>query len=140
MAKIEKFEDIKAWQKARDLVKEVYRVCGVERYKKDYNLIDQTRSSAISIMANIAEGYARRTNKEFINFLGMAHASAAELQSHLYVALDQRYISDQDFRVLYSLAGEVSKMIQGFISYLKNFQTSQLSNSELLNSQLKRKD
>jgi len=131
MAKIEKFEDIEAWQKARNLVKEVYRVCGFERYKKDYNLIDQTRSSAISIMANIAEGYARRTNKEFINFLGMAHASAAELQSHLYVALDQRYISDQDFRIIYSLADQVSKMIQGFITYLKNSQTPKLKNSQL---------
>ncbi|MBO8130962.1 MAG: four helix bundle protein [Candidatus Marinimicrobia bacterium] len=131
MAKIEKFEDIEAWQKARSLVKEVYRVCGFERYKKDYNLIDQTRSSAISIIANIAEGYARRTNKEFINFLGMAHASAAELQSHLYVALDQRYISDQDFRIIYSLADQVSKMIQGFITYLKNSQTPKLKNSQL---------
>jgi len=129
MAKIEKFEDIKAWQKAKNLVKEVYRICGVERYKKDYNLIDQTRRSAISIMANIAEGFARRTNKEFINFLGMAHASAAELQSHLYVALDQKYISDQDFKTLYSLASEVSKMIQGFITYLRNPQTPKLFNS-----------
>jgi len=129
MAKIEKFEDIKDWQKAKNLVKEVYRICGVERYKKDYNLIDQTRRSAISIMANIAEGFARRTNKEFINFLGMAHASAAELQSHLYVALDQKYISDQDFKTLYSLASEVSKMIQGFITYLRNPQTPKLFNS-----------
>ena len=129
MAKIERFEDIEAWQKARQLVKEVYRVCRVESYKKDYSLIDQTRRSAISIMANIAEGFARRTNREFINFLGMAHASAAELQSHLYVALDQRYISDRDFKVLYSLTSEVSKMIQGFITYLRNSQTPNLQNS-----------
>lgn len=135
MAKIEKFEDIETWQKARELVKEIYKVCGVESYKKDYNLIDQTRRAAISIMANIAEGFARRTNKEFINFLGMAHASAAELQSHLYVALDQKYILDKDFRTLYSLTDEVSKMIQGFIIYLRNSRTLKLQNS-----QLKRKD
>ncbi|OHB48661.1 MAG: hypothetical protein A2106_02180 [Planctomycetes bacterium GWF2_40_8] len=92
MGKIEKFEDIEAWKMARKLVKEIYFVCKVESYNKDYNLIDQTRRTAISIMANIAEGFARRTNKEFTNFLGIAHASAAELQSHLYVALDQDYI------------------------------------------------
>ncbi len=131
MAKIERFEDIEAWQKARKLVKEVYRVCRVESYKRYYSLIDQTGRAAVSIMANIAEGFARRTNKEFINFLGMAHASAAELQSCLYVALDQKYISYQDFRTLYSLADEVSKMIQGFISCLRNSQTPKLLNSQL---------
>jgi len=120
MGKIRKFEDIEAWQKSRGLVKEVYRLCKVDSYKMDYNLIDQTRSSAVSIMANIAEGFARRTNKEFINFLGVAHASTAEFQSHLYVALDQHYMSDKDFKVLYHKAEEISKMIQGFINYLKN--------------------
>ena len=129
MAKIEKFEDIIAWQKARILVREIYRLCSVESYKKDFNLIDQTRSSAISIMANIAEGFARRTNKEFINFLGIAHASAAELQSHLYVALDKNYISNKDFKLLYNKTEEVSKMIQGFANYLKNSKTPILSNS-----------
>lgn len=129
MSKIEKFEDIVAWQKARQLVKEVYGVCGFDSYKKDYNLIDQTRRSAISIMANIAEGFARRTNKEFINFLGMAHASAAELQSHLYVALDQNYISKHDFTILYKMAEEISKMIQGFANYLRNSKTPKLANS-----------
>jgi len=130
MATIEKFEDIEAWQKARRLVKEVSRVSRVESYRKDYNLIDQTKRAAISIMANIAEGFARRTNKEFINFLGMAHASAAELQLNLYVALDQEYILDKDFRNLYSLADEVSKIIQSFIVYLRNSQTPKLSNSK----------
>lgn len=130
MGKIERFEDIEAWQKARKLVKEVYRVCRVESYKKDYSLVDQTRRAAVSIMANIAEGFARRTNREFINFLGMAHASSAELQSHLYVALDQSYVSEKDFKILYSLADEVSKMIQGFISYLQNSLTPKLPNSK----------
>lgn len=129
MAKIEKFEDIAAWQKARILVREIYRSCSIESYKKDFNLIDQTRRSAISIMANIAEGFARRTNKEFINFLGIAHASAAELQSHLYVALDQNYILNKDFKLLYNKTEEVSKMIQGFANYLKNSKTSILNNS-----------
>ena len=118
MAKIKRFEDIEAWQKARELVKEVYRVCRVESYKKDYNLIDQTRRAAVSIMANIAEGFARRSKKEFANFLNIAHGSVAEVQCHLYVALDQNYIGQQDFMILYEKADEVSKMIQGFINYL----------------------
>lgn len=116
MAKIKRFEDIKAWQKARELVKEVYRVCGVKSYKGDYNLIDQTRGAAVSIMANIAEGFGRRSKKEFANFLNIAHGSVAEVQCHLYVALDQNYIGQQDFKILYEKADEVSKMIQGFIN------------------------
>lgn len=120
MSKIRRFEDIKAWQKARELVKEVYRVCRVESFKRDYSLIDQIRRASISIMANIAEGFARRTSKEFINFLGMAHASAAEMQSHLYVALDQSYITGEKFQKLYSEAEEISRMIQGFSKYLRS--------------------
>jgi len=119
VAKIERFEDIEAWKKARLLVREIYQVCNPENYQRDYNLIDQTRRSAVSIMSNIAEGFARRTKKEFINFLGIAHASAAELQSHLYVALDQKYIFHSEFSLLYRETNEVSKMIQGFINYLK---------------------
>lgn len=80
-------------------------------------------------MANIAEGFARRTNKEFINFLGIAHASAAEFQSHLYVALDQNYISNNDFELLYKMAEGTSKLIQGFINYLSKTKTMILSNS-----------
>jgi len=120
MGKIERFEDIVAWRKARRLVQEIYRICNIQNYNKDYGLIDQTRRAAISIMANVAEGFARRTKKEFINFLGIAHASAAELQSHLYVALDQGYISNDEFKFIYTMVDEVSRIIQGFIKYLKN--------------------
>ncbi|MDH5684680.1 MAG: four helix bundle protein, partial [candidate division WOR-3 bacterium] len=116
------------WKKARILVKRVYEVTRVESFRKDYNLIDQMIRSAISIMANIAEGFARRTHKEFINFLGMAHGSTAELQSHLYVALDQNYLLDKNFNELYTSADEVSKLIQGFSNYLRNLRTPKLSN------------
>lgn len=119
-------EDIEAWQKARLLVSEIYLVCNPEKFHKDYNLIDQTRRSAVSIMSNIAEGFARRTSKEFINFLTIAHASAAEVQSHLYIAFDQKYISPTKFSTLYKKIDEISKMIQGFINYLK---TSKLQDS-----------
>lgn len=74
-------------------------------------------------MSNIAEGFARRTNKEFANFLVIAHGSAAELQSHLYIALDQRYISENEFSDMYNEVDEVLRIIQGFSSYLRNFNT-----------------
>lgn len=129
MGKIGKFEDIEAWQKARVLVQKAYGTCRIDSYGKDYSLVNQTRRAAVSIMANIAEGFARRTNKEFINFLGVSHASAAELQSHFYVALDQRYLPKEDFKILYAMTEEVSKMIQGFSNYLKNSSTQKLPNS-----------
>ena len=133
MAVILRFEDIQAWQKARNLVRKIYELTSDEPLVKDYVLRDQLRRAVISIMSNIAEGFARRTSKEFINFLTMAHGSAAEVQSHLYVALDLQYLSEQGFRELYQLAEEVSKMIQGFMIYLKS--NSQLSTR---NSQLRR--
>ncbi len=127
MGRIERFEDIEAWKKARVLVRDIYNICNIEQYKKDYNLVDQTRRAALSIMANIAEGFARRTKREFINFLGIAHGSSAELQSHLYIALDQKHITRANFNSLYKNVEEVSKMIQGFINYLK---TLKLTNSK----------
>ncbi len=131
MGKIERFEDIEALKKARVLVRDIYNICNIEQYKRDYNLVDQTRRAAVSIMANIAEGFARRTKREFINFLGIAHGSAAELQSHLYIALDQKHITRANFNSLYKNVEEVSKMIQGFSNYLKNLEKLNLQ----LNSQ-----
>ena len=116
--KIEKFEDIEAWKEARDIVNCVYRVCRVIELEKDYSLSDQIKRAAISIMANIAEGFSRRGNKEFIQFLFISKASAAELQSHLYVALDQHYINDDIFNELYEKAEKIQRMISNLIKYL----------------------
>ncbi|MBS4015750.1 MAG: four helix bundle protein [Candidatus Latescibacteria bacterium] len=126
MAKIERFEDIEAWKKARVLTNKIYGICRTDNFRKDYDLINQMKRASVSVMANIAEGFARRTNKELINFLGMAHGSVAELQSHLYVALDQKYLARKDFSILYDEANGVSKLIQGFVNYLKKFQTQKL--------------
>ncbi len=120
MAKIERFEDIQAWQKARELNKDIYKVTMQPSFSKDFSLKDQIRRASVSIMANIAEGFGRRSNKEFSNFLNMAHGSAAEVQCHLYVALDMNYITKTDLEMLYQKADEVSKMIQGFMNYLNN--------------------
>jgi four helix bundle protein len=119
MAKIERFEDIQAWQKARELNNEIYTITMDSGFAKDFSLRDQLRRASVSIMANIAEGFGRRSKKEFANFLNMAHGSAAEVQCHLYVALDQNYINQDTFHKLYDKTDEVSKITQGFIKYLR---------------------
>ncbi|MDQ7786911.1 MAG: four helix bundle protein [Thermodesulfovibrionales bacterium] len=116
--KIERFEDIEAWKEARDIVNSVYGVCRVDGFKKDFSLIDQVKRAAISIMANIAEGFSRKGNKEFMQFLFIAKSSAAELQSHLYVALDQGYIQQEQFDTLYEDIDKVQRKISNFIKYL----------------------
>lgn len=119
MAKIERFEDIEAWGKARMLVKKVYGVSSSGKFSKDYGLKDQIRRSSVSVMGNIAEGFGRRSNQEFANFLNYSHGSAAEVQSHLYVALDSAYFDKEVFQDLYSLCDEVSRMILSFQNYLR---------------------
>jgi four helix bundle protein len=136
MAKIERFEDIQAWQKARVLVKEVYLASNSGSFAKDFGLRDQIRRAAVSIMLNIAEGFARKTRREFTQFLVIAHGSAAEVQSALYVALDQGYLAPIEFDVMYQLADEVSKMIMAFSRYLGNHtnSTSSLNSINSVNS------
>ena len=116
--KIERFEDIEAWKEARNLVNRVYGVCSVNEFKKDYSLVDQIRRAAISVMANISEGFARKGNKEFAQFLFISKSSAAELQSHLYVALDQGYIEKLQFDELYQDADKIQRQLSNFIKYL----------------------
>ena len=123
MAKIERFEDIQAWQKTRELNKTIYEITKNSHFSKDFSLRDQIRRASVSIMANIAEGFGRRSNKEFANFLNMAHGSAAEVQCHFYIALDMQYINKEDFEMLYQKADEVSKITQGFMNYLTNSST-----------------
>lgn len=126
MAKFLKFEDMDAWKNARSLSKEIYSITELEKFKNDFALIRQTRRSSGSIMDNIAEGFGRGGNKEFIRFLMISMGSAFELKSQLYRAIDQKYIADDEFLKLYSLADNICKMINGLSSYLKksNFKGS----------------
>jgi len=118
---INRFEDINAWQAARELVKQVYRAINDNgNFKKDFRLTGQIQGAAVSVMSNIAEGFSRRGNKEFIQFLFISKSSAAEVQSQLYVALDQNYIDQQKFDSIYSQAEKVSKLNSGFIKYLRS--------------------
>jgi len=119
MSKIERFEDIKAWQQARSLVKEVYQATGEAKFAKDFSLKDQIRRAAVSIVSNIAEGFSRQTDKEFVQFLHIAKGSTSEVQSQLYVALDLDYINSEEFKRLYDEADQVARLISGFIKYLK---------------------
>jgi four helix bundle protein len=119
--KIERFEDIKAWQEARALVKMVYEATKSSRdFSGDYKLRNQIHSAAVSVMSNIAEGFSRRSTKESSQFLFIAKGSVAEVQSQLYVALDQAYINEQKFDELYAESDEVGRLISGFLRYLLN--------------------
>jgi four helix bundle protein len=100
MATIRRFEEIHAWQKAKDFVKEIYKISSQGSFGKDYGLKDQIRRAAVSIMGNIAEGFGRKSNQEFANFLNYSHGSAAEVQSHLHIALELEYIETTTFNTL----------------------------------------
>jgi four helix bundle protein len=110
MATFKRFEDIHAWQKARLTTREIYELTAVQAFARDYGLCDQIRRASVSIMANIAEGFGRHSDREFANFLNMAHGSIAEVQSHLYVAFDLHYTDQNRFDDLYKLLDEISRM------------------------------
>ena len=119
--KITRFEDIEAWQEARKLVKMVYEVIRKSHeFKRDFRLVNQVQDAAVSSMSNIAEGFSRKGNKEFIQFLFISKSSAAEVQSQVYVAIDQGYINQEDFNRVYDQAEVVSKLDSGFIKYLQS--------------------
>ena len=112
-SRIEEFEDLIAWQKARDLAREIYRVTQQGAFAKDYGLSGQIQRAAVSIMSNIAEGFERGNPREFHQFLSVAKASCAEVRSQLYVALDAGYLDEEHFQILMRLAKETGKVIGG---------------------------
>jgi four helix bundle protein len=118
MAKLGRFEDIEAWQKARELTREIYRVTKQGAFAKDFGLRDQIRRAAVSIMFNIAEGFERGSNKEFIQFLFIAKGSAGEVRSQLYIAFDLGYIGKEAFEQLNADLISISRQISGFVKYL----------------------
>ncbi len=119
MSKILRFEDLEAWKISRDLTKEIYRISTSEKFARDYGLRDQIRRAAVSIMSNVAEGFERDGDKEFVQFLYIAKASCGEVRSQLYVAFDQTYIVETDFDSISAKAIENSRVISGLIKYLK---------------------
>lgn len=119
MTGIARFEEIQGWQTARQLTNTVYVLSNLSGFNRDFGLRDQIRRAAISVMSNIAEGFESRTDVQFINFLGMARASAGEVRAQLYIALDQNYISEEQFKDAVGLAETCSRQIAKFIQYLE---------------------
>lgn len=122
MAKITRFEDIESWKRARRFTNEIYRITSAGRFSRDFALRDQIRRVAISILSNIAEGFERGGDNEFLQFLSVAKASCGEARAQLYVAMDQSYISSRDFEVLAASANEVNQLIAGLMKYLRQSQ------------------
>jgi four helix bundle protein len=119
MAKIKRFEDIQSWQKARALANLVYGLTGKGYFSRDFELRNQIRRAAGSMMHNIAEGFDAGSNPEFIRFLKIARRSASEVQSQCYFALDQKYIDDNELKSAYNLATETKRLVNGLITYLR---------------------
>lgn len=116
---IRRFEDLIAWQKARDLTKGVYLLTAATAFSKDFGLRDQIRRAAVSIMSNIAEGFERAGRAEFHQFLVIAKGSCGEVRSQLYVALDAGYVTREQFDKVRSEAEEVGRVIGGLRASLK---------------------
>ena len=119
MAEIKRFEDIEGWKKAWELVSAIYAVSSKGSFAKDFELRDQIRRAAVSVMSNIAEGFERGGDKEFSQFLSLAKASCGEVRSQLYVALDQKYLSEEQFQSISEQTTHVSQLIAGFMRYLR---------------------
>ncbi len=113
------FEDLEVWILSRELTNKIYNVSSNGRFAKDFGLRDQIRRAAVSIMSNIAEGYERGGNQEFIQFLSIAKASCGEVRSQLYVAMDQCYVGKTKCEQLIDKFKKLSIMINNFIKYLK---------------------
>ena len=118
MGTIRRFEELDCWKEARGFVRLIYSLTKNEKFKKDFDLIGQVRRSAVSTMANVAEGFHRNSNKDFMKFLDYARASIAESVSHCYVALDQKYIDEKEIEEVNQQADIVWKKVNNFIAYL----------------------
>ena len=119
MATIHRVQDIRVWHLAKRLVREVYALSGEHSFRGDSALRNQMRRAAVSIISNIAEGFERDGNKEFIQFLSRAKGSAGEVMSQLYVAFEQHYVDESNFHRIRSMMLQVIRMIESLITYLR---------------------
>ena len=124
MPMIQRFEDLHCWQKARELANSVYELTDHQPFAKDFQLRDQIRDAAGSVMHNIAEGFDSGTRAEFIRFLKIARRSGSEVQSELYLALDRSYISQDELEQTYGLVTATKRLINGMITHLREKQQS----------------
>lgn len=118
--KVNSFEDLQVWKDCRILVKSIYQLTSDGKFSKDFGLREQIQIASVSIMNNIAEGFERNNNKEYIKFLGYSKGSAGEVRSMLYVATDLGYISQDSFNTLYQMSINIITQLSNFIKYLKS--------------------
>ena len=118
MGTIKRFEELECWQEAREFVKLIYELTKKAKFRRDFELVSQLRRSAVSSMANIAEGFHRNSNRDFMKFLDYSRSSVAESVSHCYVALDQNYIDEKEMEQVKQQADIVWKKVNNFITYL----------------------
>ncbi len=116
--KIKKFEELESWKKARQLTNKVYEATAAGGFTRDFGLKDQIRRASISILSNIAEGFERGGDKEFLQFLAVAKGSCGEVRAQLYIAVDQGYLSQDLFERLFNSANEIGRLISGLMKYL----------------------
>jgi four helix bundle protein len=119
MPTIKRFEDIEAWKRARELTRNIYCCTKAATFAKDFGLKDQIRRAAVSVVSNIAEGFERDGTNEFLQYLSTAKGSIGEVRAQLYVALDEGYISEEQFQKLHGDALAISRMLASFIDYLR---------------------
>ncbi len=118
MARIERFEDIEGWKLARQVTNRIYDVSATGAFSRDFTLVNQIRRASISILSNIAEGFERDGNKEFLQFLSIAKGSCGEVRSQLYIASDRGYIDESTFNEIGTMLIETSRTISGLMKYL----------------------
>lgn len=119
MSAVKKFEDLEVWIAAKDFCVTIYKITENENLKRDFGLKDQIRRASISILSNISEGFERNGNKEFIQFLSYSKGSAGEVRAQLYVIKELNFITENEFVELNDKITQISKMLSGFINYLK---------------------
>jgi four helix bundle protein len=119
MARIVRFEEIHSWKKSREHTKRIYEITSKGDFKRDFGLKDQIRKASVSILSNIAEGFERGGDGEFLQFLAIAKGSCGEVRAQLYVAYDQSYLAKDEFESLSNAATEVSGLLAGFMKYLR---------------------
>jgi four helix bundle protein len=127
--KIKRFEDLNVWQEARSLAKNIYKIASIKPFSGDFGLRDQIRRASASIMLNIAEGFDSGSDQYFIQFLSYSRRSCSEVQSILYLGLDNSYLNENDFKQLYEQTELTRKLIVSFIKYLKTTRDSQTRDS-----------
>jgi len=112
------FENIEAWKTSRELTRMIYALTEQGQFSKDFGLKNQIQRASVSVMSNIAEGFESRTQAQFLDYLGHAKASAGEVRAQLYIALDLKYLTQEQFKQVFDLADKSSRQIARFMDYL----------------------